>query len=123
MSLADQSKLTLLLVHAHPDDEVMGTGGTLLRYADEGLSTVLVCSTSGEEGEIVDPSFDQDEAKPRLGEIRRGELRAAADILKVGSLELLGYRDSGMAGTPSNPHPDGIQQSDTLESRPSLVRL
>lgn len=121
--MADQAKLTLMIVHAHPDDEVIGSGGTFLRYAEEGIATVLVCSTSGEEGEIVDPAFDQAETKPRLGEIRRGELRSAAAVLKVGSVELLGYRDSGMAGTPSNDNPECFKQADLLEATARLVRL
>ncbi|HLZ07517.1 MAG TPA: PIG-L family deacetylase, partial [Chloroflexota bacterium] len=100
--MADHSTLTLMIVHAHPDDEVIGSGGTFLRYAEEGLSTVLVCSTGGEEGEIVDPAYNQAEAKPHLGDIRRVELLAAAYLLKIGSVEFLGYRDSGMVGTEAN---------------------
>lgn len=123
MFLADQAKLMLMIVHAHPDDEVIGSGGTFLRYAEEGIATVLVCSTSGEEGEIVDPAFDQAEAKPRLGEIRREELRSATAVLKIGSVELLGYRDSGMAGTPSNENPECFHQADSLEATTRLVRL
>ena len=121
--MADHPNLTIMIVHAHPDDEVIGSGGTFLRYAEEGRSTVLVCSTGGEEGEIVDPSYNQDEAKPHLGEIRRVELLAAAYILKISSLELLGYRDSGMAGTASNANPDCFHQADFLEATGRLVRL
>jgi LmbE family N-acetylglucosaminyl deacetylase len=121
--LADQAKLTLMIVHAHPDDEVIGSGGTFLRYAEEGLATVLVCCTSGEEGEIVDPSFDQAEAKPRLGEIRREELREAAAVLKIGAVELLGYRDSGMAGTEPNENPASFNKADLVEATTRLVRL
>ena len=61
---------TLLVVHAHPDDECLGTGGTLARYAAEGVRTVLVTATRGDEGEIHDPSLTEEEARPRLGEIR-----------------------------------------------------
>ena len=112
-----------MIVHAHPDDEVIGSGGTFLRYAEQGIATVLVCSTGGEEGEIVDPAFDQAEAKPRLGEIRRGELRAAAAVLKIGTVEMLGYRDSGMVGSPSNENPDCFHQADLIEATTRLVRL
>ena len=48
-------RLTLMAVHAHPDDECMSTGGVLARYAHEGIRTVLVTATRGEEGEVVDP--------------------------------------------------------------------
>lgn len=115
--------LRLMIVHAHPDDEVFGTGGTLLRYAEEGASTVLVCCTLGEEGEIHDPNLDPTEAKPRLGQIREGELRCAANILQIGSVELLGYRDSGMAGTPENDNPDSFHQADLTEATARLVHL
>jgi len=59
----DGERLTLLAVHAHPDDEVFGTGGVLARAADEGIHTVLICSTQGEVGEIHDPDLDPEEAR------------------------------------------------------------
>ena len=66
--------LTFMTVHAHPDDEAIGTGGVLARYADEGLRTVLVTCTGGEVGEIAHPDL----ATPdNLGEVRRRELAAA----------------------------------------------
>src|SRR4051812_2119493 len=93
--------LTLMTVHAHPDDEAIGTGGILARYADEGIRTVLVTCTGGEVGEIADPDMASPET---LGEVRERELREACRILGVSALHLLGYRDSGMAGTPDNDH-------------------
>src|SRR5690348_2266495 len=99
------ASLRFLAVHAHPDDEVIGTGGTFARYAAEGIHTALVCCTRGEEGEIHDPDLDPSEAAPRLGAIREGELRAATAILGIAEVRLLGYRDSGMAGTTANADP------------------
>ena len=58
-------RLTLMAVHAHPDDECMSTGGVLVRYAREGIRTVLVTATRGEEGEVVDPDMHPDEVKPK----------------------------------------------------------
>src|SRR5918911_2257498 len=81
--------LTIMAVHAHPDDEVVFTGGTLALYRDRGVRTVLVTATGGEEGEIHDPDLDPEEARPRLGEIRREELRRAVEILRIAHLELL----------------------------------
>ncbi|WP_026369130.1 N-acetyl-1-D-myo-inositol-2-amino-2-deoxy-alpha-D-glucopyranoside deacetylase [Kallotenue papyrolyticum] len=115
--------LTLMIVHAHPDDEAIGTGGTLARYADEGVRTVLVTCTLGEEGEIVVPEWDTPDHHARLGEIRYEELRAAAALLGVQHLELLGYRDSGMMGRPSNAHPECFWQADLDEATARLVRL
>lgn len=115
--------LTLMVVHAHPDDEVIGTGGAFARYGDEGLRTVLVTATLGEEGEIVDPELDTPEVKARLAEVRREELAQAVAILGIGHHEILGYRDSGMAGTPANQHPECFNQADPDEATGRLVRL
>src|SRR5215475_7694175 len=93
--------LTLMAVHAHPDDEAIGTGGVLARYADEGVRTVLVTCTGGEVGEIADRALATPDT---LAEVRRKELERACEILRVGRLHLLGYRDSGMMGTPDNAH-------------------
>ena len=61
----------VLLVHAHPDDEAFGTGGLIARSVAEGRRVDLVTCTGGEEGEIHDPTLDEEEAKPRLREIRQ----------------------------------------------------
>lgn len=115
--------LTILVVHAHPDDEGIGTGGLLARYAAEGIRTVLVTATRGEEGEIHDPALTAEEARPRLAAIREEELRRAVAILGVGALEFLGYRDSGMIGTPPNEHPASFHRADPEEALGRLVRL
>ncbi len=103
--------LTLFMVHAHPDDETIGTGGTLARYASEGVHTVLVCCTRGEEGEIHDATLDAAEAKSHLGQIREAELRRAAAALGVGALHFLPYRDSGMAGSLAAARPDSFARA------------
>ncbi len=115
--------LTLMMVHAHPDDEVVGTGGTLARYAEHGARTVLVTATLGEEGQIVDPALNTPEVRERLGEVRRAELARSAEILKISRVELLGYRDSGMAGLESNSHPACFNMADPDEATGRLVRL
>lgn len=114
--------LTLMAVHAHPDDEVLSTGGILARYAAEGVRTVLVTSTYGEVGEINDPSVAH--ATPEeLGQIRIKELEAACRILHVSELRWLGYRDSGMAGTEANNHPASYHQAPLAETTGRLVKL
>ncbi|MDQ5840489.1 MAG: PIG-L family deacetylase, partial [Chloroflexota bacterium] len=110
----------LLLIHAHPDDEVMSTGGTIARAVAEGRRVDLMVCTGGEEGEIHDPDLDPAEAQPRLREIREAELRcslaalgaAAADSGGVLQEHLLGFRDSGMMGTSPNDHPDSFWRVD-----------
>lgn len=120
-SMAEQ--LTLMVVHAHPDDEAIGTGGMLAKYSAEGARTVLVTCTLGEEGEIVVPEWDTPENHARLAEIRIEELRAAVQELGVTDLEILPYRDSGMMGRPSNDHPECFWQADLDEATSRLVAL
>src|SRR5258708_10994144 len=91
----------LLGLFAHPDDE--GTAsGALLKYSMSGVEPGLVCATRGEVGEIADPALATPE---NLGQVREGEMRAAAEALGVHNLWFLAYRDSGMAGCPSEPCP------------------
>jgi N-acetyl-1-D-myo-inositol-2-amino-2-deoxy-alpha-D-glucopyranoside deacetylase len=94
----------LVLVHAHPDDEALGTGGTIAKYSSEGAHVCLITCTNGEAGEIADvPELGTvEEIRPRLGEIRRAELEAACRELGDVDLRMLGYHDSGMDGTPEN---------------------
>src|SRR4029079_4506546 len=112
-----------MAVHAHPDDEVVFTGGTLAQYGDRGVRTVLVTATGGEEGEIHDPDLVEEEARPRLREIRLGELRRGIEVLGISDLELLGYRDSGMVGTEPNARPDNFHNADMDEATQKLVAL
>jgi mycothiol conjugate amidase Mca len=119
----ENNPLTLMVVHAHPDDECLGTGGTLARYSAEGLRTVLVTATKGEEGEMHDPDLVEEEVRPRMAEIREGELRRAIAILGVTDLEFLGYRDSGMMGTPANERPENFHNAKPEEALGRLVRL
>ncbi len=115
--------LTLMAVHAHPDDEVFLTGGVLARASAEGIRTVLVTATRGEEGEIVDPDLNAAEVRHRLGVIREEELRRAASILGIDELYFLGYRDSGMVGTPENDNPHNLLNADPDEVTRRVVRL
>jgi N-acetyl-1-D-myo-inositol-2-amino-2-deoxy-alpha-D-glucopyranoside deacetylase len=102
--------LTLMAVFAHPDDESFGSGGSLARYgADPDVRVVLVCATRGEAGEIADPSLATPE---HLGEVRERELRCACQELGIDALHFLGYRDSGMAGTPENLEPGALAMAD-----------
>jgi LmbE family N-acetylglucosaminyl deacetylase len=93
-----------MAVHAHPDDEALGTGGVFARYADEGLRTVLVTCTNGElgdgEGGVKPGEPGHDEAA--VVALRAEELKASCAILGISHLEVLGYRDSGMDGWPQN---------------------
>lgn len=84
----------LLCVVAHPDDETFGCGSILLHAAARGARTAVCCATRGEQGSSADPDLDPDQ----LGVVREAELRAAAEVLGVSEVSLLGWRDSGMDG-------------------------
>jgi mycothiol conjugate amidase Mca len=112
-----------MFVHAHPDDEAFGSAGTLARYSAEGVSTCLVVATRGEAGEIHDPDLNEEEARPRLGQIREQEMRRAAEILSITHLDFLGYEDSDMAGRPGNANPRCFHQSSLDEATGRLVAL
>jgi N-acetyl-1-D-myo-inositol-2-amino-2-deoxy-alpha-D-glucopyranoside deacetylase len=93
---------TLMPVHAHPDDETIGTGGTMADSVARGRRVVLVTCTRGELGEIVVPELDTPEEHRRLGDTRAFELEAAMAALGVTEWENLGYRDSDMMGRVGN---------------------
>ena len=103
-------KLTMMAVHAHPDDEASSTGGVLAAYSAQGIRTVVVTCTNGEFGDGaagVKPGQDghdeQAVAKQRLA-----ELRESCAILGVTDLELLGYHDSGMPEWEYKDRPDAF---------------
>ncbi|MFC0865793.1 N-acetyl-1-D-myo-inositol-2-amino-2-deoxy-alpha-D-glucopyranoside deacetylase [Sphaerimonospora cavernae] len=119
----------LLLVHAHPDDESIGTGATMAKYAAEGAHVTLVTCTLGEEGEIIPPRLahlaaDRDDT---LGKYRVGELAAACEALGVTDHRFLGgagrWRDSGMMGVPSNDDPGCFWRADLDEAAGELVEV
>ncbi len=121
-----RSPLTFMGVYAHPDDEVFGTGGSFALLAERGVNTILVTATMGEEGEIVDPTLDEQARQamfPRLAEVRRQELQASAEALKIQTVRVLGFRDSGMAGTAANQHPDAFHQATFDEAVKRLVAV
>lgn len=110
-----------MTVHAHPDDETIGTGGLMAKAVRDGHRVVLVTGTRGELGEIVVPEMDTPENHRRLGELRMAELEAAMDELGVTEWENLGYRDSGMMGTEGNRDPRSFWQADLDEATGRLV--
>ncbi len=114
------SPSTLLAVFAHPDDESFSTGGTLAHYAAQGVRVALVCATRGEASEISDPALATPET---LGPVREAELRCAAQALGIADLIFLGYRDSGMAGSPDNEDPRAFVNADADEVVRRLVGI
>ncbi len=116
-------RLCLLSVHAHPDDEASKGAPTVARYHAEGVRTVLVCCTGGEEGDILNPAMDTPEVRADIGRIRMAELKASTDIIGYDETVLLGYRDSGMPDTEANARPDSFAQAPLDEAVGRLVAV
>lgn len=119
----------LLLVHAHPDDESIGTGATMAKYVADGAKVTLVTCTLGDEGEILVPELAHLAAheSDKLAGHRLLELAEAMARLGVTDYRILGgigaYRDSGMVGTPPNERSDSFLQADLLEAAKHLVKI
>ena len=120
---APSHRLTLMTVHAHPDDETIGTGGSMAKAVAAGHRVVLVTCTRGELGEIVVPEMDTPDNHRRLGEIRAGELERAMGVLGVTEWENLGYHDSGMMGADGNRDPRCFWQADIDDAARRLTWL
>jgi N-acetyl-1-D-myo-inositol-2-amino-2-deoxy-alpha-D-glucopyranoside deacetylase len=116
------SDLRLLAVHAHADDETITMGATLAQCADRGIRTAVLCCTDGQLATIYAKDMPEEETRPRLGEIRRGELQAACAILGVDEVHFLGHHDSGMAGAESNNDPVAFWRTDLDQAVGQVVR-
>ncbi|MFJ9696960.1 mycothiol conjugate amidase Mca [Kitasatospora sp. NPDC101183] len=105
MLIQHQTRLRLLTVHAHPDDESSKGAATLARYAAEGVDVLVATCTGGERGSVLNPEMDRPEVRADLARIRRREMEEAREILGVRQ-RFLGFVDSGMPG-PGEPLPEG----------------
>jgi mycothiol S-conjugate amidase len=121
---ARSTRLRLMAVHAHPDDESSKGAATMARYAREGVEVLVATMTGGERGSILNPAMDRPEVLARLPEIRRREMDRAREILGVGQ-RFLGFTDSGLPeGDPKPPLPAGSFGLVPLpEAAAPLVRL
>ena len=95
----------LLACLPHPDDEAFPIGGSLAAHSSRGVNIRLITATSGEEGEVRSPGLAIPDG---LGSLRREELSCSVHTLGLQSHHVLGYRDSGMAGTPANNLPEAF---------------
>jgi LmbE family N-acetylglucosaminyl deacetylase len=122
--MGDQ-RLTLMAVHAHPDDEATGTGGVLAKAAAEGIRTVLVTCTDGRCGDGPDGVKPGEPGHDPLAvaAFRRAELEASCAVLGIDSLELLDYPDSGMVGWATNDAPGSFWSTPVEEAAARLGKL
>jgi LmbE family N-acetylglucosaminyl deacetylase len=111
---------TAIFFHAHPDDEAMLTAGTMAKLAGAGHRVVLVTATRGDHGEVVPGVLTEGES---LADRRIEELQQAAAVLGVARLEVLGYVDSGMMGTPENDAPGSFWQADLEQAASRLAQI
>jgi mycothiol S-conjugate amidase len=116
-------QLTLLTVHAHPDDEASKGAATVHRYHREGVRCVLVCCTGGEAGDILNPAMDRPDVRSRLVEVRQEELQRSVDVIGYDELAMLGYRDSGMPDTPENEDPGCFARAEMTDAVGRLVAV
>lgn len=125
--MSDAPDRRILLVHAHPDDETIGSGVTMAKYAADGAQVTLVTCTLGEEGEVLVPELAHIgvNGEDRLAAERLIELTNAMEALGIKDFRLLGeahrYRDSGMMGEPSNSNEGCFWQTDLLIAAAELV--
>jgi mycothiol S-conjugate amidase len=115
-------RLCLMTVHAHPDDEASKGAPTVAKYHAQGVHTVLVCCTGGEEGDILNPAMDKPEVRDNLHAVRLQELERSAEAIGYDEVVLLGYRDSGMPDSEANKRPDCFANAPEAEAVGRLVR-
>ena len=124
---------SILTVHAHPDDEASKGASTLAKYHAQGVHTVLVCCTGGEEGDLQNPTLREqgkpfhgltpEEERHLVASLRPAELALSAEVIGFDEVVMLGYRDSGMPESEPNSHPESFHQADIDEATGRLVAV
>ncbi len=124
---------TILTVHAHPDDEASKGAPTFAKYHADGVHTILVCCTGGEEGDLQNPTLREagqpfheltpEQERALVASMRSAELAASAAVIGFDEVLMLGYRDSGMAETEPNEHAECFHQADPDEAAGRLVAV
>ncbi len=111
---------TILIAYPHPDDESFGNGGMIARYTAQGVAVHYACATRGECGTVDAPML---EGYADIAELRTAEQTCAAKALNLAAVHFLGYRDSGMPGTPDNLHPNAFMRVPLERVTGQLVAL
>lgn len=128
-----EQRRCILTIHAHPDDEASKGAPTLAMYHDQGVRTVLVCCTGGEEGDLQNLALREagqplhgltpEQEKVKLAELRSSELAESARIIGFDDVIMLGYRDSGMVDTEPNNNPASFHMAPMDEAVGRLVEI
>lgn len=123
----------ILTIHAHPDDEASKGAPTLAMYKAQGVHTVLVCCTGGEEGDLQNPSLREpgqaffgltrEQEKAKMAELRPIELAESAAVIGFEEVVMLGYRDSGMLDSEANSNPECFHMAPIDEAVGRLVAI
>ena len=111
---------TIVFFGAHPDDETFGFGSTLAQYVAAGVKVYSVCSTRGEAG-TVDPEYMN--GYGTIADLRSVEMECAAKVLGLAGVIYLGYRDSGMQGSPDNKNPASLAMASVDEVAARMVKI
>ncbi len=111
---------TLIFCGAHPDDETFGIGTTLAQYALSGVRVYYVCATGGELGTVSPACMD---GYSSIAELRRAEMKCAANELGLAGVIYLGYRDSGMAGSQGNHDENALAAAPLEEAAGRIVKI
>jgi mycothiol S-conjugate amidase len=112
-----------MVVYSHPDDEVFATGGSIALASRQGVDVTLVMATGGEEGEVVNPEMRDFVSLADLPAVRQEELACSQSTLGINRVVELGYRDSGMADTPSSRESEAFSNQNRDEVARRLVRV
>lgn len=113
-------KPRLLIAYAHPDDESFGLGGAIAKWIDEGIEVYLICATNGERGTVAPEML---EGYSSIAELRLAELECAAQKLRITEVFKLGYKDSGMMGSPTCFDTECLWQADVDEVTRRCVEI
>ena len=111
---------TMIFFGAHPDDETFGMGSTLAQYVNAGVKVYYVCATRGEAG-TVEPEYMK--GYTTIADLRSDEMKCAAQVLGLAGVIYLGYRDSGMSGSPDNKNPASLAMAPVDEVAARMVKI
>ena len=133
MAVVSAFRRCILTIHAHPDDEASKGAPTLAKYHADGVHTVLVCCTGGEEGDLQNPllrepgqpfhGLSPEQEKAKMAELRPLELAASAAIIGFDEVVMLDYHDSGMLDSEANLNPRSFHQAPLDEAVGRLVAI